>query len=163
MAKVLLIDGNGNLTQQVRGHLVNRGYDVLVARKGSEGMAQAIQEKPDVILLDGVLPDATGFQMCNQFRRNAETQSIPIIMLSGIAHYANQQQFALERGANEHVSTYREVVELGEIVDKYIDPSKKPTLKARPLNPPATIEDRIHEALRRIQTSIDDNPEQKSA
>src|SRR5262249_3386132 len=75
-------------------------------------------------LLDVFLPDSTGFQICSQIRKNTATRSIPVIMMTGTARFPNQQAFGLERGANEYIAKPIDVVELGEMVHKYITTKK---------------------------------------
>jgi DNA-binding response OmpR family regulator len=162
MPKVLLIDSDGSLASRFEPYLKVHGYEVLVAKEGGEGMIQALSAKPDVIFLDGYLPDATGFQMCNRFRRKAETQGIPIIMVSNLAEFPNQQQYALERGANAHVLKSSKVVELGELVDRYVGMLQEPKYQTPPVNvpnraksgqpvpaarPPFDLSERIHMEL----------------
>ena len=57
----------------------------------ADGLALAKKKNPDVILLDVMLPDATGFQTCGKYRQDAQTQHTPIIMMSGTARFTSQQ------------------------------------------------------------------------
>jgi len=120
MAKILIIDQDAHLTDLLNAYLTTQGFKVFVEHRGEDGMAQALKHKPDVILMDAQMPDATGFQMCNRFRQNDATQDTPIIMMSTLAHLPRQQQFAMERGANEVIPKPLKVFELGELVDKYV-------------------------------------------
>jgi DNA-binding response OmpR family regulator len=105
-----------HLTNVLKAHFQALGFEVRVALKGSEGLAAALKQAPDVILLDVVLPDMTGFQMCNQLREADATKTVPI---SAMGAFANQQHFAFERGANEYVRKPVEVEELGKLVHAY--------------------------------------------
>lgn len=119
MANVLIIDQDSHLTGLLKTYLSNQGCKVFSVSRGSEALVQAQKVKPDLIIMDAIMPDATGFQMCNRFRQNEATQAVPIIMMSTLAHFPNQQQYAFERGANEFVSKPLKMFELGELVDKY--------------------------------------------
>jgi PleD family two-component response regulator len=125
VGSVLIIDSNRNPTPLLVAQLRAQGFQVFVAHRGDDGMAQALKVKPDLIIMDSTMPDATGFQMCNRFRRTEGTRSIPIILMSGIAQFPNQQKFALERGATEYISKPVRIIELGEIVDRYIGPNQQ--------------------------------------
>src|SRR4051794_8273706 len=99
MATVLVIDDDMDVTQLLENQLKDEGLNVQVAHQGEEGLAKALQTMPDLIMLDVFLPDATGFQICSQIRKNRTPQAVPIIMMTGAARFPNQQRFGLERGA----------------------------------------------------------------
>src|SRR5438067_2189763 len=115
MANILIIDDDVQVSQMLQSHLTELGHKVTVAHRGEEGMATAHKATPDLILLDVILPDATGFQLCSRLRKESATASIPIIMMSGVARYANQQVFGLERGANEYLLKPFDLIEVGEL------------------------------------------------
>jgi CheY-like chemotaxis protein len=166
VAKVLLIEHDPHQAKLIQDYLGSLKCEVWVAPSGESGMAQALEKKPDVILLDGVLPDATGFQMCTRLRGCPETKAIPIIMMSALAQFANQQKFAFERGANEHISKPLKIVELGELVDKYTvsETQKNPPLMPSP-GPRArySLWTQIHQALSdRLRQALSDRDEEKS-
>lgn len=131
MPSVLVIDRDERHLQRLRSYFVNLGIDMVHARRCSDGLEQAIKMKPSLILMEANMPDATGFQMCKRFKANEATKSIPIVMMSGMAVFANQQRFALERGAKAYISKPVKVVELGELVDTYVSPAS-----SQPAQPP---------------------------
>jgi DNA-binding response OmpR family regulator len=122
MAKVLIIDDDVHITRLLQTHLSDEGFEVTVAHRGEDGLAKALEAAPDLIMLDVMLPDATGFQMCSRFRRTPATRSTPIIMMTGVAKYPNQQVYALERGANEYLLKPFRILEVGELVHSYVTP-----------------------------------------
>lgn len=140
MAKVLIIDDDPHVSNMLKAYLSEDGYEVVVAHRALEGLHIADTTSPDLILLDVMLPDATGFQLCKELRRRAKTQATPIVMMSGVARYPNQKEFGLERGANEYILKPFQIFEVGEIVNNYIrprpgqgaapTPAPKPTLQA---------------------------------
>jgi DNA-binding response OmpR family regulator len=132
MANVLIIDQDSHLTDLLNSYLSMQGFKVSVVRKGEDGLHHALKNRPDLIIMDALMPDATGFQMCNRFRQNEATHAIPIIMMSSLARFPNQQRYAMERGANEFVAKPLKMFELGELVDKYVRPNGA---KMPPVNP----------------------------
>jgi DNA-binding response OmpR family regulator len=166
MATVLLVENDDYLGQLIRDYLMSLDFTVLIAKTGEEGMTIAMEKTPQVILLEGVLPDATGFQMCNRFRSCPQTKETPIIMMSGLANFPNQQKFALERGANEHISKPVKIVELGEMVDRYTSDPEKAKSRQPEANPYSlwthvheALSDRLRQALKEHESS---KPERKS-
>ena len=131
MANILIIDDDAYLTRLLKEHLSARGCAVTVAHSGNDGMVQAMKAAPDVILLDVILPDVTGFQMCSRFRKTAATQATPILMMTGFARFPNQRVFALERGANEYLLKPLNLLEVGELVQRYAGSKTAPLPQAK--------------------------------
>ncbi len=82
MAKVLVIDDSPTEIFQFKGMLEALGHEVITAENGQDGVALAIKEQPDVVLMDIVMPGMNGFQATRQICRGAETQHIPVIIVS---------------------------------------------------------------------------------
>jgi twitching motility two-component system response regulator PilH len=78
--RVLIIDDSPTERFFLTDLLRKQGYDVLTAASGELGVAVAKMEKPDLILMDVVMPGLNGFQATRQLSRNPETESIPVIM-----------------------------------------------------------------------------------
>jgi len=82
MPRVLIIDDSPTETRAFMTILQGNGHEVLTASNGEEGVALARQEKPDVVLMDVVMPGLNGFQATRQLSRSAETSHIPVIIVS---------------------------------------------------------------------------------
>jgi len=80
--KVLVIDDHEDLTTMVRDVLESRGYEVLTANTGERGLEIAFTEHPDLILLDVMMPQMSGYDLCQRVRENPAWQGIRIVMLS---------------------------------------------------------------------------------
>ena len=101
MAKqVLLIDDDANTRKYLSVVLSENGYDPAHACNGSEGLLKIEQAKPDLIVLDVMMPKKSGLVLFKQLKRDEEYCDIPIIMLTGVAGVAeeivNQDDAALE-------------------------------------------------------------------
>jgi DNA-binding response OmpR family regulator len=121
MANLLIIDDDVQMAQMLMTHFSQAGHSVTVVHKGQEGLDAAHKQTPDLILLDVILPDLTGYQLCSRFRQNPKTQTTPILMMTGFARNSNQQVFGFERGANEYILKPLDLVELGETVQRYLN------------------------------------------
>ncbi len=138
MANILIIDDDPHITRLLQMHLSDEGYEVFVAYRGNDGLALALKEPPDLILLDVILPDLTGFQMCSLLRKTAATSQVPILMMTGVARFPNQKQFAMDRGANEYILKPFKIFELSALVNRYIGMNRKepaPALSAQWIHP----------------------------
>jgi two-component system, OmpR family, alkaline phosphatase synthesis response regulator PhoP len=83
--KILLIDDDVDFVEQNRAFLVQKGYSVCCAYNGRDGIEKAVQEKPDLVLLDVMMTEVgEGFEVAREFRERAEIQKIPILMLTGV-------------------------------------------------------------------------------
>jgi len=82
MFKVLVVDDSPTETFQFKEMLEGLGHEVITAENGRDGVAMAQQEQPDVVLMDIVMPDMNGFQATRQISRGANTQHIPVIIVS---------------------------------------------------------------------------------
>jgi len=122
MANILIIDDDVPMTQMLKTHFSGAGHSVTVVHKGIEGLDAAQKTAPDLILLDVILPDLTGYQLCTRLRQAGTTKSTPILMITGVARNSNQQVFGFERGANEYIIKPLDLVQLNKTVDRYLNP-----------------------------------------
>lgn len=100
--RVLLIEDDANITELVRYNLERADYEVESCADGEEGLYLAAQKTPDVILLDWMLPNLSGLEICRQLRRNKETLNVPIIMLTARAEEPDRIR-GLETGADDYI------------------------------------------------------------
>jgi DNA-binding response OmpR family regulator len=97
--KLLLIDDDVSLCETVRFMLTKKGFEVQVAHNAISGLQKAYAVKPDVILLDVMLPDMDGWQTCRRFR---EMSDVPIIMLTALGSEQNIVE-GLNLGADDYI------------------------------------------------------------
>jgi CheY-like chemotaxis protein len=77
-------------------------YDVVEAGNATDGLAQARQHRPDLVLLDVALPDHDGFWVCRQLKTDAQTSHIPVIMLTAMGLPSDREQ-AVKAGADGYI------------------------------------------------------------
>ncbi|MCP3868972.1 MAG: response regulator [Gammaproteobacteria bacterium] len=99
---VLIVEDSPTEAHVLKGILKQGGYGVLTAVDGESGVAEAQHSKPDLILMDVVMPGLNGFQATRQLSRNPETSSIPIIMVT-TKNQDTDRAWALRQGAREYV------------------------------------------------------------
>lgn len=80
--KILLVDDEKDLVEELSLRLEASDWEVLTATNGQEGLEKAKKEKPDLILLDIVMNEMNGYQVCHDLKSGLQTQSIPIIVLT---------------------------------------------------------------------------------
>jgi CheY-like chemotaxis protein len=82
--RILLVDDEGDFIELVKFRLANLHCEILVANDGVHALSQARQFKPDLILLDILLPDLDGLSVCEILKRQPNTKKIPIIFMSAL-------------------------------------------------------------------------------
>lgn len=82
--KVLLVDDDLTLNQMYEERLKMEGFEVATARDGQEAVAKAKSEKPDIVLLDIMMPGVDGFQVLETLRKLTETQKTPILLVTAL-------------------------------------------------------------------------------
>lgn len=101
--RVLVIEDDPDVADVIEVVLKNEGYKVSVCHDGEEGLELARVEIPDVVLLDWVLPNLSGLEICRRMRRIPETQAIPIVMLTARAEEDDKIR-GLDTGADDYIS-----------------------------------------------------------
>ena len=108
MSKILVVDDDKNLLEVIKYNLVNEGYSVVIAENGTQAVEKARQEKPDLIILDVMLPEIDGLEVCWILRKE---MSIPILMLSAKIDEIDKV-VGLELGADDYIGKPFSVREL---------------------------------------------------
>lgn len=101
--KVLVVDDEPDAVELVAFNLRAAGYDVLTAAQGDDALAKARREVPDLIILDLMLPEVDGLEVCKILRRDAATSGILIIMLTAKAAEIDRV-VGLELGADDYLT-----------------------------------------------------------
>ena len=101
MAKILLVEDNEMNRDMLSRRLKRRGFDMVIAIDGQEGLEMVRQESPELILLDLSLPKVDGWEVARQLKADATTSGIPIIALTAHA-MAGDREKAMEAGCDEY-------------------------------------------------------------
>jgi DNA-binding response OmpR family regulator len=102
-ARILVVDDSPTEISLISAPLLAGGYDVITAGDGEEAISKAARERPDLILLDVVLPRLNGFQVCRTLKRAPESSHIPVIMLTGKSQ-PSDRFWGMKQGADEYVT-----------------------------------------------------------
>jgi len=113
--RILIIEDDKFLRQLIAQKLLKEGYDVLEAVDGEEGLKKIKEEKPDLVLLDLILPGIDGFEVLSQMNKEDLISQIPVIILSNLG-----QKEDVERGLNLGATDYLIKAHFtpGEIIEK---------------------------------------------
>jgi len=101
MAKILLVEDNEMNRDMLSRRLKKRGFDMVIAIDGQEGLNMAVDESPELILLDMSLPKVDGWEVAKRLKADATTRGIPIIALTAHA-MAGDRQKAIDAGCDDY-------------------------------------------------------------
>ena len=103
MPKILVVDDEDNIRMLLRFNLEKSGYQVQEAANGKEALELVNQEKPDLLLLDLMLPEIDGLEVCRRLKGSPTTASLPIIMLTAKNEEVDKV-IGLELGADDYIA-----------------------------------------------------------
>ena len=102
MTKVLLVEDDINLREIYAARLSAEGYDLVTASDGEEALSKAVSEKPNLIVLDVMMPKISGFDVLDIIRSTPETKSTQVIMLSALSQESDRER-GERLGANKYL------------------------------------------------------------
>jgi len=117
--KVLLVEDEKNIILGVRTSLEAVGYEVHVVEDGEAALDFVRNQKPDLILLDLLLPKVDGFEVCAKLKKDAETKDIPVVVLTAKATEEDRRK-VMELGADAYMTKPFRPQELWDEIKKYL-------------------------------------------
>ena len=102
-AKILVVDDERNLVRLVQVNLERAGYVVIAAYDGKEALEVIARERPDLVVLDVMMPELDGFTVLERLRGNPETSEVPVVMLTARAQDEDYAK-GLMRGADVYLT-----------------------------------------------------------
>lgn len=109
--KILVVDDEENIAELISYNLTSNGYKVITANNGNDAVKLAVEEKPNLILLDLMIPGKDGYDVCKDVRSNSEIRNTPIIMLTAKSEELDKI-LGLELGADDYITKPFSVREL---------------------------------------------------
>jgi len=103
MHKILLVEDNELNRDMLSRRLTRLGYSVIIAHDGEEGHAMAIDQRPDLIVMDVALPGIDGLEVTKLLKKNPDTRHIPIIVLTAPAVVQNREK-SLAAGCDDYAT-----------------------------------------------------------
>jgi len=108
--KILVVDDDPDILDALAMILESRGYQVCTARDGIEGLANLKAERPDLMILDLLMPKMDGFAVCKELQdpRWSKSKDMPILILTSVREDASRRRYELETGLELNVDDYVE-------------------------------------------------------
>ncbi len=120
MAKILIIDDVYSELQLMQNALTPLGHEIITAMSGLEGEKKIVEEKPDLVVLDVILPDKNGFQVCRDMKGQDSTKNIPIILVSS-KDQDSDKFWGKKQGADEYLTKPFKPQELIEAINRFVN------------------------------------------
>jgi len=120
MSKILIVEDNSIIAKMLKTTLTLEGHDVTIAPNGATGLEKVRTNRPDLLLLDIMMPGMDGFEVCRRLREAEETKDIPIVFLSNL-YQSQHQELARQLGALDYlVKVHMSPVQLAEKVKEIL-------------------------------------------
>jgi len=107
-AKILLVDDDADFVESTKTVLESKPYDVIVAKDGDEGLRKAKEARPDLIILDVIMPIKDGFTAAEQLKKDPQLSRIPTLMLTAFAEKHAEASIPVSRGFTLEAEDYIE-------------------------------------------------------
>jgi CheY-like chemotaxis protein len=117
--KIMLVDDSNTVLLMHRMMLSDGDYELVIAKNGKEAVEKALNEKPDLIFMDVIMPEMTGFEACRVLRGHAQTKATPIIMVTTRGEPHNVQT-GYESGCTEYITKPFNRIELLSKLHNYL-------------------------------------------
>ncbi len=114
-AKILLVDDDPDFLEATKLVLESEAYEVITALNGDEGLQKAGTERPDLILLDIIMPVTDGFMVAERLKQDPKLSGIPVLMLTSFSERAAETSIAVSRGLTLEAEDY---------IDKPVSPAE---------------------------------------
>jgi len=122
--KILLVDDDADFVEATKIILENKSYDVAVAYDGKAGLRKVETEQPDLIILDVMMPEIDGYEVCAKLKSDPQYGHIPILLLTAVGEAISATKYTKEMGmkleADDYIPKPVEPMELVERVEKLI-------------------------------------------
>jgi two-component system alkaline phosphatase synthesis response regulator PhoP len=124
MARILVVDDDPDLVETVSMMLEKRGHQVVPAYGGVEGLKKVREEKPDAVVLDVMMPDKDGFEVCKEMKADPGLREIPVLLLTAVASKISETKYtprmAMETEADDYVDKPVKPEEIARRVERLL-------------------------------------------
>ncbi len=124
MTKILIVDDEKDIVETLAFMLKQKGFEIITAYDGEEGLKLAKEANPDLIILDVMMPKINGYKICRLLKFDSKYKNIPIIMVTARGQ-AQDVAIGEETGADEYITKPFEFNDLFECIDKYTKAAAK--------------------------------------
>ncbi len=104
--KILLVDDDVDFAEATKLILESKSYDVFIAHDGQEGLKKVQTEQPDLIILDVMMPEMDGYEVCSKIKADPACSHIPILLLTAVGDAMPSSKYTKEMGMKTEADDY---------------------------------------------------------
>ena len=104
--RILVVDDEPDFCSIVQGQLEKEGYDVELAYNGVEGLEKIHANPPDAVVLDVMMPEKDGYEVCKALKNDEKTADIPVILLTAVASHVTSTRYSHADGMSTEADDY---------------------------------------------------------
>lgn len=104
--RILVVDDEPDFCSIVQGQLEKEGYDVDLAYNGVEGLEKVRSNPPDAIVLDVMMPEKDGYEVCKELKADEATAGIPVVLLTAVASHVTSTRYSHRDGMSTEADDY---------------------------------------------------------
>jgi DNA-binding response OmpR family regulator len=121
--KIFIVDDNKNIIRAIAYILSREGYRVISTQKALDSLAIARKEKPGLIILDVMMPDKSGYQICQEMKADAELKKIPVVFISARVQEKNKKAWR-KLGVKRFITKPFQAEEIKKVTNKILGENK---------------------------------------
>lgn len=118
--RILVVDDEPSVANALEAILSDHGFQVTVAFNGDDGVASAREEVPDIILMDLMMPQLSGFDACKMIKQDNKTAHIPVLVLTAMQMSAENMEKAFKSGASAYITKPYDTARLLDKINKLL-------------------------------------------
>jgi two-component system alkaline phosphatase synthesis response regulator PhoP len=119
--KILIVDDDPDFVEAVSMILKSKKYDVAIAYDGNEGLAKVKGERPDLIVLDVMMPGKDGYAVCKELKADPQRSKIPVLLLTAVASHVSTTRYTTEMGLETEADDYLDKPVEPEVLVKRVE------------------------------------------
>jgi len=119
--KILIVDDDPDFVEAVAMILKSKKYDVVIARDGNEGLEKVKTDRPDLIVLDVMMPEKDGYAVCKELKADPRWNRIPVLLLTGVVSHIPTTRYTQQMGMETEADDYLDKPVEPEILVKRVE------------------------------------------
>lgn len=119
MSRILVVDDSSTYRQMISELLADKGHEIAMAVNGADGLEKIASFRPDLVVLDVVMPEMNGYDVCRNLRRDPATEDLPVLMCSS-KDEASDLYWGKKQGASAYLVKPFDTVELLETIEQLL-------------------------------------------
>ena len=119
MPRILVIDDSPTVLYMVTEMIAQGGHETITATNGEQALYMAITQRPDLVLLDVILPKLNGYEVCRQLKATPQTADIPVVMITSKTK-DKDREWGMEQGADDYITKPFAADDLLDVIDRFV-------------------------------------------